>query len=117
MLPNFPEKKLFDLKWYNYYIIPRFEFDPVKSDSNRIKHGINFLEAQKLWKDEYRRVLPVRSESEPREGMIGRIGADFWTCIFTNRGDKVRLISARRARHDEKELYRQSKEDYDRRGI
>ena len=31
--------------------IPSFEFDSSKSDSNRLKHGIDFEEAQALWND------------------------------------------------------------------
>ena len=29
----------------------RFEFDPAKSDANKVKHGIDFVEAQGIWND------------------------------------------------------------------
>ena len=30
-----------------------FEFDQAKSEANRLKHGIDFVQAQELWKDLY----------------------------------------------------------------
>lgn len=47
-----------------------FEFDEVKSQTNAEKHGIDFIEAQLLWCDEYRLVIPARSETEPRYAII-----------------------------------------------
>jgi len=35
----------------NYYTIMHFEFDAEKSESNLIKHGIDFKQAQTLWRD------------------------------------------------------------------
>lgn len=48
-----------------------FEFDPEKSRSNRAKHGIDFVEAQELWKDEMRLEIPARTEDESRNLVIG----------------------------------------------
>jgi uncharacterized DUF497 family protein len=39
----------------------QFEFDPNKSESNRIKHGIDFMQAQRLWEDPDRLVVPART--------------------------------------------------------
>ena len=38
---------------YSTYIIStmKFEFDPEKSEANRLKRGIDFVEAQALWDD------------------------------------------------------------------
>jgi len=49
----------------------RFEFDPVKSQTNQTKHGIDFYEAQRLWDDPALLEIPVRSTTEPRFLMIG----------------------------------------------
>ncbi|MBM4045702.1 MAG: hypothetical protein FJ279_11350 [Planctomycetes bacterium] len=38
-----------------------FEFDPKKSESNKQKHGIDFLEAQALWQDTDRIEVPART--------------------------------------------------------
>ena len=82
-----------------------FEFDENKSQSNKIKHGINFLEAQKLWTDVDRLESPAKSEDEPRFVIIGLIGAKLWAAVVTYRGDKIRIISVRRARKSEVKLY------------
>ncbi|MGK7892642.1 MAG: BrnT family toxin [Xenococcus sp. (in: cyanobacteria)] len=82
-----------------------FEFDENKSQSNKIKHGINFLEAQKLWTDVDRLEIPAKSEDEPRFVIIGLIGAKLWAAVVTYRGDNIRIISVRRARKSEVALY------------
>jgi uncharacterized DUF497 family protein len=82
-----------------------FEFDSAKSESNRDKHGIDFVEAQLLWQDADRIQIPARTQGEPRFMWIGRIGATHWSAIFTFRGEKVSIISARRSREKEVEQY------------
>jgi uncharacterized DUF497 family protein len=83
-----------------------FEFDPAKSKANRIKHQIDFTEAQKLWIDINRLEIPARTkEGESRMAVIGVIGGRHWTAIVTARGHAIRIISVRRSRNTEKELY------------
>ena len=82
-----------------------FEFDPVKSDSNRIKHGIDFWEAQALWSDPMLLEIPAKTTDEPRYLVIGLLGDKHWSAVMTYRGDKIRLISVRRARAEEVALY------------
>jgi len=82
-----------------------FEYDPDKSASNLAKHGIDFEAVQALWDDEFRLEIPARTRGEARYALIGRIGDRHWTVIFTRRGDRLRLISARRARKEEVALY------------
>jgi uncharacterized DUF497 family protein len=85
----------------------QFEFDPGKSEKNRLKHGIDFLTAQNLWQDESRLIVPARSEGESREAIIARLGEAYWTGIYTVRAEKIRLISVRRSRDEEKQNYNQ----------
>ena len=82
-----------------------FEFDPAKSESNREKHGIDFVEAQELWDDPNHLIVPARSITEERYALIGEWKKTLWVCIFTPRNENLRIISARRARKDEKEGY------------
>ena len=87
-----------------------FEFDPEKSartraDTNR---GIDFVEAQVIWLDPDRIEVPLPLSVAPRLAVIGRIGSKLWTAIVTHRGDRIRLISVRRARPNEKKIYEQS---------
>ena len=49
------------------------------------------------------------SGKESRWGIIGELKGKIWTAIYTLRRENIRLISARRARQDEKELYEQTK--------
>ena len=83
----------------------KYEFDQEKSDANRRKHGIDFVEAQVLWEDPDRLQMPARTQGEPRLMLIGRIGDKHWSAIFTIRDDRTRIISVRRSRTKEVERY------------
>jgi hypothetical protein len=82
-----------------------FEFDPNKSATNLKKHGIDFLEAQALWEDVDRLLVPARTQGEARYMLIGKIGQKHWSAIFTYRGEVIRIISVRRARKEEVDVY------------
>ncbi len=86
-----------------------FEFDPVKSEANLRKHKIDFKEAQNLWKDQYATIVDARSDTEPRSALIASYGGKIWTAFFTERSTNIRLISVRRARDEEKEIYYESR--------
>ena len=82
-----------------------FEFDPRKSAANLEKHGIDFVEAQRLWEDPDLLEIPARTEDEPRWLIIGRIDMKLWSAVVTSRGDAIRIISVRRSRDEEVALY------------
>ncbi len=82
-----------------------FEFDAAKSESNRAKHGIDFLEAQSLWNDPMLLEIPAKTDDEPRFLVVGMIDGKHWSAVITYRGSHVRLISVRRARTEEVALY------------
>ena len=73
-----------------------FEFDARKSENNKAKHGINFVEAQALWKSK-QVLLGTKDVLEKRYLVIGAIGADRWSAIITYRGVRIRIISVRRS--------------------
>lgn len=81
-----------------------FEFDPDKSQSNLEKHGINFQDAQVLWEGTTVTLTLPHSE-ENRSLVIGRIQEKFWSAIITFRNENVRIISVRRSRKNEKEIW------------
>ncbi|AFZ48666.1 protein of unknown function DUF497 [Cyanobacterium stanieri PCC 7202] len=83
----------------------KFEFDIKKSKTNKEKHGIDFHEAQFLWSDVRRIEIEAKSEDEPRTMVIGKIKGKHWTAIMTYRGDRVRIISVRRSKTKEVNLY------------
>ena len=82
-----------------------FEFDPNKSRKNQEKHHIDFVEAQRLREDPDRIEIPVHTEDEPRTIVIGKIRGKYWSAIITTRSEKTRIISVRRSRKKEMELY------------
>ncbi len=82
-----------------------FEFDEAKSQTNKSKHGIDFVEAQALWLDELLVEVPAHTEDEPRFVVVGMISEKHWSAAITYRGEKVRLISVRRARVEEVAIY------------
>lgn len=83
----------------------RFEYDPDKSRSNKVKHGIDFEEAQVLWGDPDLVEIRARTEDEPRFLMIGKIADRHWSAVITYRSDAIRIISVRRSRPEEVKLY------------
>jgi len=83
----------------------RIEFDEAKSQSNKVKHGIDFVQAQALWLDDMLVEIPARTEDEPRSVVIGVIAGRHWSAVVTNREDAIRLISVRRSRDEEVKLY------------
>ena len=82
-----------------------FEFDPGKSKSNLEKHGIDFVQAQMLWLDPDLLEIPAKTIDEARFLVVGRIGDKHWSAVITYREENIRIISARRSRDEEVELY------------
>ena len=85
-----------------------FEFDPTKSDGNKKKHGVDFDEAQALWNDPDLIEIPVKTSDEPRFLAIGKISGKHWSGIIAYRKGTIRIISARRSRKEEVDLYESS---------
>ena len=91
-------------KRYTFYTV-EFEYDPAKSRSNKEKHGLDFEKAKTLWDDPDLIEIPVRMPDEPRFLVIGRIGGKHWSAVITYREHRTRLISVRRSREEEIEIY------------
>ncbi len=81
------------------------EFDNRKSEINKKKHGIDFIKAQALWDDSDRIEIPAKTSDEPRLLVIGKISDTYWSSIITYRDEKIRIISVRRSRREEIEIY------------
>lgn len=52
--------------------------------------------------------IEARSIDEPRFLLIEKIGSKYWSAVVTHRDNKVRIISVRRARREEVDLYEES---------
>ena len=82
-----------------------FEYDDKKSKISKRKHGLGFIEAQELWKDPDIIQIKANSDTESRYLVIGNIGNKIWSAVITYRGEKIRIISVRRARNSEVTIY------------
>ena len=69
------------------------------------KHGIGFNDAQMLWTDAGLLEIAARTDDEARYLVIGLIDGKHWSAVVTYRGPNIRLISVRRSRVEEVELY------------
>ena len=83
----------------------KFQYDPRKSLANLKKHGIDFEQAQILWDDPNLLELKARSDDEPRSLIIAHLNEYYWSAVVTYRDEEVRIISVRRSRIAEVELY------------
>lgn len=88
-----------------------FEYDPKKSLSNAIKHGIDFDEAERLWNDEDLIRFGIDYGGEKRWGIIAQYAGMKWTAICTDRGERIRIISVRRASEKEASFYDRENND------
>ena len=83
----------------------KFEYDIKKSLINKEKHGIDFEEVQVLWNDNRMVEIQTSYEDEERFINIGKINTKIYAVITTYRKGSIRIISARRARKKEIEIY------------
>ncbi len=58
--------------------------------SNLNKHGIDFVEAQKLWYDPDLIEIKARCDNEPRFLIVAKIKKKYWSAIITYRKDKIK---------------------------
>ncbi len=82
-----------------------FEFDTKKSQSNLDKHGIDFIDGQRLWDDPGFIEIQAKSTDEQRSLIIGLIDKKHWSAVVTYRGNNIRIISLRRSRKTEVSFY------------
>jgi len=82
-----------------------FEWDLGKSAANKEKHGIDFVTAELLWLDDNRVEIQASYPLEDRLILIGKIDLKLWTAVITLRGGSIRIISVRRSRKKEVDLY------------
>ena len=82
-----------------------YKFDQRKSQINLKKHGIDFIEVHDLWNDPDRIEIPAKTIDEQRFLLVGKISEKYRACVFTYQRENVRIISARRARKEEIDIY------------
>ena len=81
------------------------EYDINKSQSNLEKHDINFIDAQQIWDNPDFIEIQATFDDGPRSLVIGRIADKLWSAVITYRNESIRIISVRRSRKMEIDLY------------
>ena len=84
-----------------------FEWDPKKEEANLEKHGISFVAAARLLATAHYEERSDRN-GEIRYLVIGEIQQSVLAVAYTKRGDKYRIISARRASKNEEARYKKN---------
>jgi hypothetical protein len=84
-----------------------FDWDEQKRKKNIEKHGIDFFDAAKIfWGNTVQKVSKQEyNDSEERILATGKIGDDILTVVYVRRGNIIRIISARKARDNERRKY------------
>jgi uncharacterized DUF497 family protein len=83
-----------------------YEWDEAKRLRTIEKHGIDFAEAIEVFNGEYL-ILPAHSDNEPRHLAVGMCDGIIIAIVFTIRSDAKRIITARRARENERKQYKE----------
>jgi uncharacterized DUF497 family protein len=90
-----------------------FEWDPKKARLNLKRHGVSFDEASTAFRDHLSQTIedPLHSENEDRFVLIGRsIQGRLLVIVHTDRGERIRIISARLATKKERLRYEENEE-------
>jgi uncharacterized DUF497 family protein len=82
-----------------------FEWDEEKRRTNIIKHGFDFLRARAIFDGRPRVDTDSSVPHEPRMVSIAILDGAYVAVIWTERNDKLRLISVRHARRGERTLF------------
>ena len=86
-----------------------FEWDDDKNEVNIVKHGVTFDEAKEIFAGPvFEFIDDRRAYGETRIAAIGVTKGIELTVIYTVRNEVRRIISARRARRDERRTYHET---------
>lgn len=83
-----------------------FDWDDNKAVRNLRKHGISFSLAARVCMDENRiERFDARDHGEDRWITVGLVGEQEIVVVYTQQGETIRLVSARKAERHEREDY------------
>lgn len=88
----------------------KFEWSPLKAEKNRGKHGITFMEGSTAFSDPYSLTIPDPNHSvfEQRLVHLGLSETGKLVVVsYTERSDRIRIISVRHASRRERKYYEQ----------
>lgn len=84
-----------------------YEWDEKKWEANFVKHHFDFIDAPLILEGPHLLGPGRITGVEVREIATGMIGGRWATVVFTRRGDVIRIISLRSARHGERKRYQE----------
>jgi uncharacterized DUF497 family protein len=86
--------------------MPKFEWDPDKAANNPKRHrGVTFEDAIPVFDDDRALDEEDPDPDEDRRKMIGMVAGRVLVVVYTEREDRIRIISARKATPDEVKAY------------
>jgi uncharacterized DUF497 family protein len=85
----------------------RFEWDERKRCSNIEKHNLDFLDVNAVFETPHVVVPSIYGGVEERFLAIGLFEGRYVTVVYTIRSEAIRIISFRRARHEERQKYQE----------
>ena len=91
---------------------PTFEWDPAKAADNLLRHNVSFAEAVTVFQDPLAKIHddPDHSVGERRDIIVGHsLAGKLLLVCYTDRGSKIRVISARPVTRVERRDYEEAK--------
>jgi uncharacterized DUF497 family protein len=88
----------------------KIEFDPAKREFALLTRGLDFAEAGRIFDEHSLTVEDERHDyGEKRYLTLGVLDGEVVVCVWTERGEVRRIISLRKARKNERKVYKLSR--------
>lgn len=81
------------------------EFDPAKDTVNREKHGLPLAFGLRVMEGRVAELIDPRHTAETRWLTFGLVAGRLFVCVHTQRGDRARIISVRKANRKEQQRW------------
>lgn len=81
------------------------EFDPAKDVTNRAKHGVSLALGRTILMGAIATLVDPRHVQEERLISLGLVAGRLFVCVHTRRGERMRIISVRKANRKEQEQW------------
>ena len=103
--------ELTEIRVIRIFMNDLYEWDSAKADANWRFHGVTFVQAVRALSDSFavERTDEREAYGEERINAVGWYDGVILHVTYTERGERIRIISARRAtRHEQDDYYRQN---------
>ena len=86
-----------------------YEWDEAKRRANLAKHGVDFADMARFDWDSSLHIASDFQDFEQRDVVLGLIGFDVVVVCYTQRGERTRVITLRKANKREEKLFHASR--------